>query len=546
MVLDSLQCDDGGSSSPRSSVDLPVDSWRKVASYLADDAASVARAACVCRTAREAAASDETLWRQLLEKDYRPTKTRDFPKNCARCGNQDHDETADADGPPRSRSRSGSGSPPQKKGSAGSRSPPSGRSSPQSAEADARAAPSARECYQSWASCRPGRESVFRNVHCLRNNENAVLYGSRVNALVLDPPGAAAGGRVRHCWSCGGDGVVQKWDMEREETVLSIRGVHQINQSESNFKQVNNMGVECADACGPSCLVTGGCDKGISMWDSRASDRRANGPHMEVWHRSAAHYDEVLSVACSKTLPLVVSGGADDCVRVWDTRWMDQPLLELDTLHGGSVFAIAIDDAAKRCYTGSSDKTLSLWDLESGHWLSQAHGHAGDIYDIVLGTERILTASDDGTVREWALDGNREWFQELVCSQVLGADAQMDSMSEDSCKLDFKRVPTDVAGFRGVTPLSCLSLLGAEEKHFLAGTWSGDVVMGHLDPDGRDTQTFSKAIMKNVDLEEKDDGYYRSHSPVTAIAATTECVITGFNYGAVRFSRMMKAESEMD
>ena len=536
------------------SAELPVESWGNICSYLSDDARAVASLACTCRSALESTERDEVLWSRLLDRDFKPVnspKPNRFVKKTGKEGSSDEEKTASTDD-----INSGSGSDSNlcgDKSESFSSSPATSTRTSSLSQQEGSPPPLAggrrrggrlrrvlseeqlrkqsgwkswRDCYSNWARGKPRKESVFRNVHCLRNNENAVLYGSRVNALVLDAS-------MRSCWSCGGDGVVQKWDMAREETVLSIRGVHQIPSGMSNFKQVNNMGVECADACGPNCLVTGGCDKGISLWDSRKNMNRVQGGHVEVWHKSMAHYDEVLSIACSRSEPLIVTGGADDCVRVWDMRWMDEALLELDTLHGGSVFSIAIDDDKRTVYTGSGDKTISLWDLRSGHWLSQAHGHTGDVYDIVLGEQRILSASDDGTVREWMVEGNREWFQELVCVSTLGITIDMYS---DTCELELHKLSKDSSSssFRSATHMTCLEMLGGEEKAFLGGTWSGDLVLGNL---YGGMKAFSQPVAKNADNEEKDD-YSVSHTPVTAIAATSDCVVTGFNNGAVRFSRM--------
>jgi len=297
--------------------------------------------------------------------------------------------------------------------------------------------------------------------------------------------------------------------------------------------------VEAADSCGPGTLVTGGCDKGISLWDARAAGSKGS----EVWHKSCAHYDEVLAIACSRTLPLIVSGGADDCVRVWDLRYTQDPLRELDTLHGGSVFCIAIDEEARTVYTGSGDKTISLWGLETGHWYAQAHGHMGDVYDIKKGKDKLLSASDDGTVREWKLEGKREWFQELVCTSTLGLTADMNQSECELqlCNLSGEEEATKRRTFRGVSHMTCVELLGEDESRFLGGCWSGEIVMGKLSGGVR---SFSSPVTKKPEEEEFHDEFEEflipnvSHTPVTALACTSDCVITGFNNGAVRFSRM--------
>ncbi|QDZ23010.1 WD40 repeat domain-containing protein [Chloropicon primus] len=496
-------------------MDLPVDSWRLVGSYLDDNAKSCAALACVNRSSRYGC-HDEGTWRKLFGRDYLPQDC--FPEVLRREELEEFVGRFDERRIERT---------------------PSSLSLDKMGEQDAvedlgHEGRSWRARYFSYARGKPVEESVVRHAHCLRNSKDVVLYGSRVNALVLDPssvPTANPGRSTTSCWSCGGDGVIHKWDFARGKRVLSIRGAHQLDSS--NFKQVNNMGVECADSCGPQTLITGGCDKGISLWDGRKGG--------EVWHKGCAHYDEVLSIKSSRSLPVIVSGGADDCVRVWDLRSYEQPLLELDTLHGGSVFCISIDEERKTVLTGSGDKTISMWGLETGHWYAQAHGHTGDVYDIKQGKQgRILSASDDGTVREWSLEGKQEWFQELYCVSTLGITADM---NQDKCELDACNLDDGASrkSFRSVTHMTCLELLGEEEMSFLGGCWSGDIVLGKMHGG---IKPFSQPITKHAESEEHKgefDAYLIpdvSHSPVTAITAESDCVITGFNNGAVRFSRM--------
>ena len=142
--------------------------------------------------------------------------------------------------------------------------------------------------------------------------------------------------------------------------------------------------------------------------------------------------------------------------------------------------------------------------MSLGHWVAQAHAHTGDVYDLCsLSSPRsgALTCSSDGTVREWKVEGKDKWFNELLNVSTLDLS----------------------------TPLTCLEMLGGEERSFLAGTWHGDVILGNL---SGGKKPFSRPIPK------KEKEQWEGNSPVTAIAGTHDCVVTGFDNGAVRFSRM--------
>ena len=186
--------------------------------------------------------------------------------------------------------------------------------------------------------------------------------------------------------------------------------------------------------------------------------------------------------------------------------------------------------------------------------------------------ERILffslTPPSSGTIREWKLEGKRDWFQELQCVLTLAITTDVGT---NDCELELKNLdearrshakgegrsdrsdsggsPRSLRSPRSPTKLStathvtCIELLGREGKAFLGGCWSGDIVLGKLRGSSR---PFSKPITKHAEDEDNKNfdlaAQYRisnvSHTPVTAITASSECVVSGFNNGVVRFSRM--------
>lgn len=71
--------------------------------------------------------------------------------------------------------------------------------------------------------------------------------------------------------------------------------------------------------------------------------------------------------------------------------------------HTGQIRAIAVLDD-RRVISGSADKTLRLWELESGETLRVFEGHTLGVTAVsVLDGRRVVSGSDDGTVRLWDL-----------------------------------------------------------------------------------------------------------------------------------------------
>ena len=59
----------------------------------------------------------------------------------------------------------------------------------------------------------------------------------------------------------------------------------------------------------------------------------------------------------------------------------------------------------RRIVSGSCDRTVAVWDLETGTRLHTLAGHQGAVYSVAVSPDgrRIVSGSDDSTVAVWDL-----------------------------------------------------------------------------------------------------------------------------------------------
>ncbi len=95
----------------------------------------------------------------------------------------------------------------------------------------------------------------------------------------------------------------------------------------------------------------------------------------------------------------VVSASWDRTLRVWNLE-SGETILTLKG-HTNWVNAVAVLDEA-RVVSASSDCTLRVWDLASGETIRILQGHTKGVNTVaVLGATRLVSASDDRTLRVW-------------------------------------------------------------------------------------------------------------------------------------------------
>ena len=70
---------------------------------------------------------------------------------------------------------------------------------------------------------------------------------------------------------------------------------------------------------------------------------------------------------------------------------------------------VAITPDGRRAVSASEDKTLRVWDLESGQSIRTLEGHSSRVTGVAITPDgrRAVSASDDKTLRVWDLESGQ-------------------------------------------------------------------------------------------------------------------------------------------
>ena len=99
-----------------------------------------------------------------------------------------------------------------------------------------------------------------------------------------------------------------------------------------------------------------------------------------------------------------VSAGDDKTLRVWNLE--TGRCLRVLEGHSGTVRSVSVTPDGRRAVSASADKTLRVWELETGRCLRVLEGHSGTVTIVSVTPDglRAVSASADGTLRLWNLE----------------------------------------------------------------------------------------------------------------------------------------------
>jgi WD40 repeat protein len=125
--------------------------------------------------------------------------------------------------------------------------------------------------------------------------------------------------------------------------------------------------------------------------------------------RMLGHRKEVASVSLSHDGRRALSGSFDKTVRLWDVETGKE--LRSFEGHEDIVRAVALSPDGKQALSGGQDRTVRLWEVEMGKELKRLTGHEGTVTSVAFASDgkTVLSAGEDKTVRLW----NPETGEEL-------------------------------------------------------------------------------------------------------------------------------------
>jgi WD40 repeat protein len=120
--------------------------------------------------------------------------------------------------------------------------------------------------------------------------------------------------------------------------------------------------------------------------------------------RLDAHSGTVLALA--ECMGRIYSGGKDDTIRVWNKNSLElEKVMELE--HGAAVWSMA--SWQSKLMTGHDDGKIRVWNLSSGQCEQVLEGHEDGVNALAVCGSRLASASDDCTVRLWAMEEGPGW-----------------------------------------------------------------------------------------------------------------------------------------
>ena len=129
------------------------------------------------------------------------------------------------------------------------------------------------------------------------------------------------------------------------------------------------------------------------------------GVHMSVL---SCHTNLVRSLAFSLDGTFLVSGSDDRTVNLWDVQTGGV----IKTFHGHTdwVLSVSISLDCTMIASGSRDRIIQLWDAQTGECCCVIDGHNGQVFSVSFSPtdpKLLISACNDNTIRQWDVDGHQ-------------------------------------------------------------------------------------------------------------------------------------------
>jgi hypothetical protein len=129
--------------------------------------------------------------------------------------------------------------------------------------------------------------------------------------------------------------------------------------------------------------------------------------HKSEYNRLEGHENYVNSISFSPDGKTLATGSSDKTIKLWNLDGK-----EIRTLRGHDSYinSVSFSPDGKTLATGSSDETIKLWNLDTGKEIFTLQGHDSSINSVSFSIDgkTLATGSEDKTIKLWNLDTGKE------------------------------------------------------------------------------------------------------------------------------------------
>ncbi|EPZ33671.1 hypothetical protein O9G_000446 [Rozella allomycis CSF55] len=141
-------------------------------------------------------------------------------------------------------------------------------------------------------------------------------------------------------------------------------------------------------------LITSSKDRTIKVWDMQ--DIKNSLGEVSAVKTLTGHFAAVNAISYIGS-KLVISGSGDRLVKIWNVESGEC----LRTLEGHSRGIACLHSDGRQILTGSSDTTAKLWDLETGACINTYRGHSELVRTVQVDQAAFVTGSYDRSILVW-------------------------------------------------------------------------------------------------------------------------------------------------
>ena len=186
--------------------------------------------------------------------------------------------------------------------------------------------------------------------------------------------------------SASSDHTVRLWNTETGETITALQAHTDYVMALANPRDDS------------SKFASGGLGAEIFLWDVEkcvsvnASPVYLSKARDDCLTPLTGSKESIYALAMNANGNILVSGGTENALRVWDTR-TNQKEGKLKG-HTDNVRAICVNEDGKRCVTASSDRTIRVWDIGEQRCVQTFAGmHSGSIWALAMSEDFARVSS---------------------------------------------------------------------------------------------------------------------------------------------------------